>query len=219
MGAIYANLHTNRGINLRLREGISEIRGSSRTEQVITDGGNAINCDFVVIGVGITPDTTLAESAGLHVDFGILTDQYCQTSHPDIYAAGDVANWFHPGLDRRLRVEHWDNALNQGAAAAKSMLGAPEPYSPTLYFWSDQYDLNIQYLGHATEWDQIAVRGNPADEKFTAFYLKDGSVHGALVVNNFRDIRPTRTLIGQRTPVTAASLTNESTNLKQLARG
>ena len=219
MGAIYANLHTNRGINLRLREGISEIRGSSRTEQVITDEGNAINCDFVVIGVGITPDTTLAESAGLHVDFGILTDQYCQTSHPDIYAAGDVANWFHPGLDRRLRVEHWDNALNQGAAAAKSMLGAPEPYSPTLYFWSDQYDLNIQYLGHATEWDHIAVRGNPADEKFTAFYLKDGSVHGALVVNNFRDIRPTRTLIGQRTPVTAASLTNESTNLKQLARG
>lgn len=219
MGAIYANLHTNRGINLRLREGISEIRGSSRTEQVITDEGNAINCDFVVIGVGITPDTTLAESAGLHVDFGILTDQYCQTSHPDIYAAGDVANWFHPGLDRRLRVEHWDNALNQGAAAAKSMLGAPEPYSPTLYFWSDQYDLNIQYLGHATEWDDIAVRGNPADEKFTAFYLKDGSVHGALVVNNFRDIRPTRTLIGQRTPVTAASLTNESTNLKQLARG
>ena len=219
MGAIYANLHTSRGIDLRLQEGISGIRGSSRAEQVTTDQGNAIDCDFVVIGVGIAPDTALAESAGLEVDRGILVDEHCQTSHPDIYAAGDVANWFHPGLGHRLRVEHWDNALNQGAAAAKSMLGAPEPYSPTLYFWSDQYDLNIQYLGHATEWDEIAVRGNPGEEKFTAFYLKDGSVHGALVVNNFRDIRPTRTLIGQKTPITAASLSDESTNLKQLARG
>ena len=219
MGAIYANLHTGRGIDLRLREGISEIRGNSRAEQVLTDQSNTIDCDFVVIGVGIAPDTALAESAGLDVDHGILVDESCQTSHPDIYAAGDVANWYHPGLGRHLRVEHWDNALNQGAAAAKSMLGAPEPYSPTLYFWSDQYDLNIQYLGHATQWDEVAVRGNPSDEKFTAFYLKDGTVYGALVVNNFRDIRPTRTLIGQKTPVTAASLTDESTNLKQLARG
>ena len=219
MGAIYANLHTSRGIDLRLQEGISGIRGSSRAEQVTTDQGNAIDCDFVVIGVGIAPDTALAESAGLEVDRGILVDEHCQTSHPDIYAAGDVANWFHPGLGHRLRVEHWDNALNQGAAAAKSMLGAPEPYSPTLYFWSDQYDLSIQYLGHATEWDEIAVRGNPDEEKFTAFYLKDGLVHGALVVNNFRDIRPTRTLIGQKTPITAASLSDESINLKQLARG
>ena len=219
MGAIYANLHTSRGIDLRLQEGISGIRGSSRAEQVITDQGNAIDCDFVVIGVGIAPDTALAESAGLEADRGILIDENCQTSHPDIYAAGDVANWFHPDLGHRLRVEHWDNALNQGAAAAKSMLGAAEPYSPTLYFWSDQYDLNIQYLGHATEWDEIAVRGNPDEEKFTTFYLKDGSVHGALVVNNFRDIRPTRTLIGQKTPITAASLSDESTNLKQLARG
>ena len=219
MGAIYANLHTSRGIDLRLRESISEIRGNARAEQVVTDHGNAIDCDFVVIGVGITPDTSLAESAGLQVDGGILINELCQTSHPDIYAAGDVANWYHPGLGHQLRVEHWDNALNQGAAAAKAMLGSPEPYSPTLYFWSDQYDLNIQYLGHATQWDEIAVRGNPADEKFTAFYLKDGSIHGALVVNNFRDIRPTRTLIGQKTQVSAASLSDESTNLKQLARG
>ena len=219
MGAIYASLHTNRGIDLRLGEGISEIRGSSHAEQVITDQGTSIDCDFVVIGVGISPDISLAESAGLDVDAGILTNEFCQTSHPDIFAAGDVANWYHPGLGRRLRVEHWDNALNQGAAAAKAMLGSPEPYSPTLYFWSDQYDLNIQYLGHATEWDEIAIRGNPAEEKFTAFYLKDDSIHGALVVNNFRDIRPTRTLIGQKTTITAASLSDESTNLKQLARG
>ncbi len=219
MGAVYANLHTSRGIDLWLREGISEIRGNAHAEQVITDHGNAIDCDFVVIGVGIAPDTSLAQSAGLQVDGGILINESCQTSHPDIYAAGDIANWYHPGLGHRLRVEHWDNALNQGAAAAKSMLGAPEPYAPTLYFWSDQYDLNIQYLGHAAEWDEIAIRGNPDEEKFTAFYLKDGSVHGALVVNNFRDIRPTRTLIGQKTPVDASSLSDESTNLKQLARG
>ena len=218
MGAIYANLHTSRGIDLRLGEGISEIRGQTRAQQVITDKGNAIDCDLVVIGVGIAPDTSLAEAAGLDVERGILIDEHCRTSDPNIFAAGDVANWFHPGLGHRLRVEHWDNALNQGAAAAKSMLGNPETYAPVLYFWSDQYDLNIQYLGHATEWDDIAVRGDPAEEKFSAFYLKDGSVHGALIVNNFRDIRPTRTLIGQKTPVDANSLSDTSTNLKQLAR-
>ena len=219
MGAIYANLHTNRGIDLRLSEGISEIRGQCRAEQVITDKGHAIDCDLVVIGVGISPDTSLAEAAGVDVEGGILIDENCRTSNPDIFAAGDVANWFHPGLGHRLRVEHWDNALNQGAAAAKSMLGNPEVYAPVLYFWSDQYDLNIQYLGHAAEWDEIAVRGNPSEEKFSAFYLKDGSVHGALIVNNFRDIRPTRTLIGQKTPVDAQALSDTSTNLKQLARG
>ncbi len=219
MGAIYANLHTNRGIDLRLSEGISEIRGQSRAEQVITDKGNTIDCDLVVIGVGISPDTSLAEAAGLDVEGGILIDENCRTSNPNIFAAGDVANWFHPGLGHRLRVEHWDNALNQGAAAAKSMLGNPEAYAPVLYFWSDQYDLNIQYLGHAAEWDEIAVRGNPSEEKFSAFYLKDGSVHGALIVNNFRDIRPTRTLIGQKTPVDTQALSDTSTNLKQLARG
>ena len=219
MGSVYADLHTRRGVDLRLGEGISEIRGHTRAEQVITDRGLTIDCDLVVIGVGIAPDTFLAEDAGLDVDSGILVDEHCRTSNPDIFAAGDVANWFHPGLGRRLRVEHWDNALNQGAAAAKSMLCTPEPYSPTLYFWSDQYDLNIQYLGHAAAWDHIAIRGNPAEEKFTAFYLKDGSVHGALVVNNFRDIRPTRTLIGQKIPVDAQALTDESVNLKQLTRG
>ena len=221
MGAIYANLHTSRGIDLRLREGISEIRGSSRAEQVITDHGNAIDCDFVVIGVGIAPDTSLAQSAGLQVDRRYPDQRVLSAlSNPDNLSLPETSP---TGTTRvsasRLRVEHWDNALNQGAAAAKSMLAAPEPYSPTLYFWSDQYDLNIQYLGHAAEWDEIAVRGNPAEEKFTAFYLKDGSVHGALVVNNFRDIRPTRTLIGQKTHITAISLSDESTNLKQLARG
>ena len=130
MGAIYANLHTSRGIDLRLGEGISEIRGQTRARQVITDKGNAIECDLVVIGVGIAPDTSLAEAAGLDVEGGILIDEHCRTSDHNIFAAGDAANWFHPGLGHRLRVEHWDNALNQGAAAAKSMLGNPESYAP-----------------------------------------------------------------------------------------
>ena len=219
MGAVYAGLHTARGVDLRLSEGIAEIRGGSRAEQVVTDKGNVIDCDLVVIGVGVAPETSLAEAAGLDVDNGIVVDEHCRTSDPDIFTAGDVANWPHPGLGHRIRVEHFDNAANQAAAAAKSMLGAPETYDPVLYFWSDQYDLNIQYLGHAAQWDEIAVRGDTDAEAFTAFYLKDGAVSGALVVNNFRDIRPTRTMIGQKTPVTAGALSDPDANLKQIARG
>ena len=218
LGEIYAGIHRGHGVDLRLSEGIAEIQGHRRAERVITSSGASIDCDLVVIGVGVAPQTRLVDGTGIEVDNGILVDEYCRTSLPNIFAAGDVANWWHPGLGQRLRVEHWDNALNQGAAAARSMLGRQESYAPLLYFWSDQYDLNIQYLGHAVKWDHIVYRGDPQQQKFTAFFMDDGLVLAALVVNRFRDLRPTRTLIGQKMRVDEKQLADESTDLKQLVK-
>ncbi|MCH9036659.1 MAG: FAD-dependent oxidoreductase [Chloroflexi bacterium] len=218
LGEIYAGIHRGHGVDLRLSEGIAEIQGHRRAERVITSSGASIDCDLVVIGVGVAPQTRLVDGTGIEVDNGILVDEYCRTSLPNIFAAGDVASWWHPGLGQRLRVEHWDNALNQGAAAARSMLGRQEPYAPLLYFWSDQYDLNIQYLGHAVKWDHIVYRGDPQEQKFTAFFMDDGLVLAALVVNRFKDLRPTRTLIGQKVRVDEKQLADESTDLKQLVK-
>ena len=218
LGEIYAGIHRGHGVDLRLSEGIAEIQGHRRAERVITSSGASIDCDLVVIGVGVAPQTRLVDGTGIEVDNGILVDEYCRTSLPNIFAAGDVANWWHPGLGQRLRVEHWDNALNQGAAAARSMLGRQESYAPLLYFWSDQYDLNIQYLGHAVKWDHIVYRGDPQQQKFTAFFMDDGLVLAALVVNRFRDLRPTRTLISQKVRVDEKQLADESTDLKQLVK-
>ncbi|MCH8087692.1 MAG: FAD-dependent oxidoreductase [Chloroflexi bacterium] len=218
LGEIYAGIHRGHDVDLRLSEGIAEIQGHRRAERVITSSGASIDCDLVVIGVGVAPQTRLVDGTGIEVDNGILVDEYCRTSLPNIFAAGDVANWWHPGLGQRLRVEHWDNALNQGAAAARSMLGRQESYAPLLYFWSDQYDLNIQYLGHAVKWDHIVYRGDPQQQKFTAFFMDDGLVLAALVVNRFKDLRPTRTLIGQKMRVDEKQLADESTDLKQLVK-
>ena len=218
LGEIYADIHRGHDVDLRLSEGIAEIQGHRRAERVITSSGASIDCDLVVIGVGVAPQTRLVDGTGIEVDNGILVDEYCRTSLPNIFAAGDVANWWHPGLGQRLRVEHWDNALNQGAAAARSMLGRQESYAPLLYFWSDQYDLNIQYLGHAVKWDHIVYRGDPQQQKFTAFFMDDGLVLAALVVNRFKDLRPTRTLIGQKMRVDEKQLADESTDLKQLVK-
>ena len=218
LGEIYAGIHRGHDVDLRLSEGIAEIQGHRRAERVITSSGASIDCDLVVIGVGVAPQTRLVDGTGIEVDNGILVDEYCRTSLPNIFAAGDVANWWHPGLGQRLRVEHWDNALNQGAAAARSMLGRQESYAPLLYFWSDQYDLNIQYLGHAVKWDHIVYRGDPQQQKFTAFFMDDGLVLAALVVNRFKDLRPTRTRIGQKMRVDEKQLADESTDLKQLVK-
>ena len=120
-------------------------------------GGRTVDCDLVVIGVGVEPRTELAAAAGLDVDDGIVCDERLRTSADGVYAAGDVANARHPLLGGRLRVEHWHNALEQGPAAARNMLGAGAPYDRIPYFFSDQYDVGMEYAGHATDWDEVVV--------------------------------------------------------------
>jgi 3-phenylpropionate/trans-cinnamate dioxygenase ferredoxin reductase subunit len=216
LGRIYAEIHRERGVELYTGEAIERFEGSGRVERVVGSSGRATGCDFVVVGVGIDPATELAEDAGLAVDNGVVVDEYCETSAPGIFAAGDVANFYHPLLGERLRVEHWANAQNQGVAAAKSMLGLREPYAEVPWFWSDQYDLNMQYVGHASRWDEAVFRGDVAGRSFTAFYLAGGRLLAALAVNRHRDIRPCRELIRSGAKVDAQKLRNEDIELKSL---
>ena len=216
MGRLYGEIHREHGVELLTGEAIDRFEGSGRVERVVGASGRAIDCDFVVVGVGIEPATELAEQAGLAVENGIVVDEYAETSVAGVFAAGDVARFYHPVLQERLRVEHWANAQNQGVLAAKNMLGRREAYVEIPWFWSDQYDLNLQYVGHASSWDEIVMRGDVAGRKFTAFYLKDGRLRAALALNRFKDIRPSRELIKLGVAVEAAKLRDDGVELKSL---
>jgi 3-phenylpropionate/trans-cinnamate dioxygenase ferredoxin reductase subunit len=216
LGHIYAEIHREHGVQLHTGEAIERFEGTTRVERVVSSSGRTIDCDFVVVGVGIEPATELAQDAGLEVDNGIVVNEYCETSAPDIYAAGDVASFYHPLLDTRLRVEHWSNAQNQGITAAKNMLGKQKAYDDIPWFWSDQYDLNMQYIGHAPRWDEIVLRGDVAGRSFTAFYVEGGRLRAALAVNHQRDIRASRELIKRGAPVSADALRDETRELNSL---
>ncbi|HVC79027.1 MAG TPA: FAD-dependent oxidoreductase [Chloroflexota bacterium] len=218
MGAVYAGFHRDHGVDLRLGEGIAAFRGAGRLEEAVTTSGAHIPCDLAIVGIGVAPVVDFLEGSGLAVNNGITTDELCRASQPDVFAAGDVANWWHPGLRERLRVEHFDHADNQGKAAARSMLGRGEPYAPTLYFWSDQYDLSLEYAGHATRWDQIVLRGNPDQRSFCAFYLQEGHIKACLSVNRSADLAKAQGLIAGGRAVEARQLADEGTDLAQLGQ-
>ena len=149
VGGLYADLHRERGVDLLTGVTLGAFEGAGRVERVRLADGRTIDCSAVVVGVGVTPRTALAEAAGLAVGDGVLVDATLRTSAPDVYAAGDVASATHPFYGRRVRVEHWANALNQGPAAARNMLGHEEPYDRIPYFFSDQYDVGMEYSGLA----------------------------------------------------------------------
>lgn len=218
VGQVYADLHRDHGVDLRLEEGIERIEGSARAERVVTTKGARIDCDVVVVGIGIQPNVEIAADTGIEATTnGITVNEYCETSVPGIFAAGDVARFYHPLLNEQVRLEHWANAQNQGQAAARNMLGRGERYTEVPWFWSDQYDVNMQYVGYASTWDATVVRGSMAERKFTVFYLKDGVLRAALAFNRFRDIRATRELIRARTRPDPAKLEDDDVDLRSLA--
>jgi len=194
VGAIYRDIHLDRGVEMLLGAAVESFEGDTRVERVRTQEGRTIACDAVVVGIGATPRAVLAAAAGLAVGNGILVDRRLETSVPGIFAAGDVANQLHPRLGR-LRVEHWDNALHQGPAAARSMLGSYEAYARTPYFYSDQYDVGMEYSGYAPAWDRVVVRGDPATREFIAFWLADGRVLAGMNVNWWDVAEPIQALI------------------------
>ena len=208
VGAVFADLHRSHGVDLRLGIGVSRARGTGRAEQVVLDDGTTIDTDLVVIGIGVTPRTELAAAAGLDVYDGIRTDATLATSDPHVWAAGDVANAYHPHLQTHLRVEHWANAKHQGATAGANMLGAGEPHDRLPYFFSDQYELGMEYVGHAATWDRVVIRGEVDTGAFLAFWLTDGRVTAAMHVNTWDVTDQLRDLVGARTPVDAARLTD-----------
>jgi 3-phenylpropionate/trans-cinnamate dioxygenase ferredoxin reductase subunit len=182
---IFADLHRRHDVDLRFDSGVTEITGDGRVSGVRLPDGGHLPADTVVIGVGIRPAVELAQAAGLDVDNGVVTDEFLRTSDPSIWACGDVANSANPLIGRRLRVEHWANALNGGKAAAKSMLGHEEPYERVPYFFSDQYDLGMEYSGYAEPggYDRVVFRGDPAGGEFLAFWVAGDRVLAGMNVN------------------------------------
>jgi 3-phenylpropionate/trans-cinnamate dioxygenase ferredoxin reductase subunit len=197
---------------------VASFEGSDRVERVITKGGLSLECDFAVVGVGIEPVTDLVRDTEIKLENGIVVDEYCRTSVEDIFAAGDVANHFHPLLGHHARVEHWQNAIRQGVAAAKSMLGRGAPYEEVHWFWSDQYDINIQYAGFHVEADQVVMRGKPEERRIIMFHLKDGILVASVAINRARDLNRSIPLIASRQQLDVSSLADEAVDLRTLAR-
>jgi 3-phenylpropionate/trans-cinnamate dioxygenase ferredoxin reductase subunit len=221
MGQVFADLHRSQGVDLRLGVRIEEVisTGSTATGARLADG-TRIGADAVVAGIGATPSTELAEQAGLEVGDGIVTSAALRTSDPDIFAAGDVACAFHPLFGHHVRVEHWANALKQPAVAAAAMLDEDTRYEELPYFYTDQYDLGMEYLGHVgSGYDQIVVRGDLEAREFIAFWLKDGRVQAGMNVNVWDVTDSIKNLIRSGHPVNADALADPGTSLEELAAG
>jgi 3-phenylpropionate/trans-cinnamate dioxygenase ferredoxin reductase component len=215
LGAFYRDVHLDHGVVLRLGTGVEAIDGSGRVERVRASDGTTLEADAVLIGVGVTPRTALAEGV-LDVDDGILVDAGLGTSVEGVFAAGDVANHDHPLLGR-LRVEHWANALEQGPAAAHAMLGQDVSYDRVPYFFSDQYDVGMEYAGHSRPDDEVVFRGDPATREFIAFWLRDGRVAAGMNVNVWDVNEHIQALVRSGMTVDVARLTDPDVALDEIA--
>jgi 3-phenylpropionate/trans-cinnamate dioxygenase ferredoxin reductase component len=216
VGGFYRDVHAAHGIDLALEEGVESFEGDGAVTGVRTSAGRLIACDLVVVGIGVTPRVELARRAGLAVDDGILVGEDLRTSAPDVFACGDVARAWHPFYRERLRVEHWANALTQGPAAARAMLGEPTSYDHLPFFFSDQYDVGMEYAGHAPRWDRVVLRGDPASGEFLAFWLRDGRVAAGMNVNVWDVNEQVQALIRSRRAIDVARLTDPGTPLDAL---
>ncbi len=198
VGRVCASLHADHGVRLHCGVGVSAIEGSGRVEQIRLTDGTAVPADVVVVGVGVSPNTDWLEGSGLRIADGVMCDSTCFAA-PDVVAAGDVARWHHPHLGIDLRVEHWTNAADQGAIAAQNLLaGVPgaQAYAPVPYFWSDQYEVKIQYVGHARPDDQVkVVHGDTEERKFVAVFGRSGRLTGALAFNQPRQLMAYRRML------------------------
>jgi 3-phenylpropionate/trans-cinnamate dioxygenase ferredoxin reductase component len=219
MGSHFARLHRDHGVEVLTGTTVRELRGSAgRVQSVVTDGHAGLPADLVVVGIGAVPNVALAAAAGLEVDNGIVVDEALRSATPDVYAAGDVAAAFHPLYGRYVRVEHWANALNEGPAAARSMLGQAVTYDRVPYFYTDQYELGMEYSGLGSPSDRVVCRGNPDDGEFIAFWLsEDGRVTAGMNVNVWDVTGPIQELIRSRRVVHHARLADPQTPLEVLA--
>jgi 3-phenylpropionate/trans-cinnamate dioxygenase ferredoxin reductase subunit len=217
VGAIYRDIHLDHGVRMLLGTGVEAFEGDRRVERVRTTGGEVLECDLVVVGVGVSPRTGIAAQAGIAIDDGIAVDQYLQSSAAGVFAAGDVANAHHPFYGHGIRVEHWANALNQGPAAARNMLGRETPYDLLPYFFSDQYDVGMEYAGFASRWDRVVFRGDPASREFIAFWIAEDRVVAGMNVNVWDVTDSIQRLIRSRAVVDDRRLADPGAPLEELA--
>jgi 3-phenylpropionate/trans-cinnamate dioxygenase ferredoxin reductase subunit len=217
VGGVYKTLQAEHGIEQHYTTGVERIEGSDRASGVRTSDGQVVEADLVVVGVGVRPRTELAEAAGLEVDNGVVVDEYLATSADGVYAAGDIANAWNPLLEQRIRVEHWANARSQGEWAARNMLGEHTAYQKVPYFFSDQFDLGMEYNGYATDWDRVVLRGDVEGREFLAFWLKGGRVLAGMNANIWDAGDDIKALVKARAEVDPERLADTSVPLAELA--
>jgi 3-phenylpropionate/trans-cinnamate dioxygenase ferredoxin reductase component len=224
IGEVMAGIHRGHGVHLVTEDQAARFEGSDHLERVITAKGVQIDCDLAVLGIGIEPTVEAFVGSQIALDNGILVDEYCRTSAPDVYAAGDITNHLHPVFGR-VRVEHYNNAEKQGRAAARTVLGELRPYDDIHSFWSDQYEHKLEYVGNARTWDQIVIRGSLVTPQFLAFYLTKGVMKAALGLNRGGDpeldrdaeLRACQLLIRAGIALSAAALADDGVDLWGLA--
>jgi 3-phenylpropionate/trans-cinnamate dioxygenase ferredoxin reductase subunit len=217
LGGFYGELHREEGVDLHTGIAPWRFEGGQRVERVVLHNDQTLDCDVVLVGIGAMPRTELATQAGLLVENGVLTTTALETSASGIFAAGDVASAIHPFYNRRLRVEHWANALNQPGAAARSMLGKPIVYDRLPYFFSDQYDVGMEFVGDAVGSDDLVVRGDSGERELVAFWLAAGRVVASMAVNVWDVIEDAKRLITSRAVVERDRLADPSIPLDTLA--
>ena len=218
LGEFYRDLHADHGVRMLLGHGVARFEGKlgGTIHTVRLDDGTRVACDFAVLGVGVTPRDELAERAGIEAADGILVDEYLETSTANVVAAGDAARAYHPLLRRSLRVAHWATALHQGPVAARNMLGAEMVYERLPSFYSDQYDIAMEYTGHAAEWDDVVIRGDLAAREFIALWLRAGRVRAGMTVNVWGMTQEIEALIGAGEPVDRRRLADPAVALADL---
>ncbi|MDQ1697913.1 MAG: 3-phenylpropionate/trans-cinnamate dioxygenase ferredoxin reductase component [Frankiaceae bacterium] len=216
LGELYGQFHREHGVEVRTGIAISDLERQG--EQVVAHAasGERFVADAVVVGIGMVPNDSLAVKAGLAVDNGILVDETCATSAPDIFAAGDVANAYHPLFGERMRVEHWQHAQHQAKAAALNMAGTPTPYEEVPWVWSDQYDLNLQVAGLPQPDDDVHLRGDVDGRCFSAILTRNGAVTAAVAVNRADDVRAVRRMLQARATIPLEVLADPGTDLTGL---
>jgi len=214
----YDKVHRDAGVDLRLNTGLTAFEGDTKFERLRLTDGSAVEGDFAVVGIGIVPNVELAEEAGLKVDNGIVVDEFGRTEDPDIFAAGDVTSHPNAILGRQIRLESVQNAMSQAKAAALAMMGTLEEYAEVPWFWSDQYDLKLQIAGLWEPDDQIVLRGDPATQKFSVVYMRNGEMAAINAINNMKDFLPAKKLIAAKKKLDPAQVADPEIALKQLLK-
>jgi len=212
-----ARIHREAGVEIRCNTGLQAFTGATRLKGVVGTDGREIPADLAIVGIGVLPNVELAEEAGIVCDDGIMVDEYCRTSDPDVLAAGDCTNHPNPLLGRRLRLESVHNAVEQGKTAASTILGRLEPYAQVPWFWSDQYDLKLQMVGLSPRSGQAVIRGDPESRSFAVFFLDDGRLTTAYSVNSPREFMLSKKLIAEGARPDPAKLRDTSVPFKEIA--
>ncbi|MFN3006243.1 NAD(P)/FAD-dependent oxidoreductase [Mycolicibacterium wolinskyi] len=211
-----AHFHAEQGVRMVTNAQVAAIEGDNRVRRVTMTDGTTVEADLVVVGIGVAPAVDVAVNSGIDVDNGIVVNEFCETSVPGVYAAGDVANSPCSHAAGRIRLEHWQNAQNQGIAAARSMVGKRVPYRDLPWFWSDQGKTNVQVAGRLHHEDHVVWRGTPESMEFTVFHLREGVLVGAVGVNRRRDVRMAMSLIDRRARPEPSMLSDPAVDLRSI---